>query len=116
VSSTFLGYFLDFWFLCAFCYIAGSIAESKGRSFWNYFFVSFFFTPVIGIVVALLITPDPKYAAVTALINGEAKKCPYCAEIIKQEARVCRYCGRDLPATKTPCPGPSRTDGLPSQE
>jgi hypothetical protein len=77
------------------CSVVGSIAESKGHSFWKYFFVSVFFSPVIGIVVALLIAPDPKYAAVTALRNGEGKKCPYCAEIINREAKVCRYCGRD---------------------
>jgi hypothetical protein len=80
--------------------IAGAIADSKGRSFASYFLVSFFFTPIIGIIAALLINPDPKHVANETLRTGEGKKCPYCAEIIKYEAKVCRYCGRELPADK----------------
>jgi predicted amidophosphoribosyltransferase len=30
------------------------------------------------------------------LESGNARKCPFCAEVIKAEAQVCRFCGREL--------------------
>jgi predicted amidophosphoribosyltransferase len=30
------------------------------------------------------------------LESGNARKCPYCAEIIRAGAQVCRFCGREL--------------------
>ena len=98
------------------CLIAAGIASSKGRSGGSYFAVSFFFTPVIGIIAALLASPDPAHTANETLYTGEGKKCPYCAEIIKQEAKVCRYCGRELPAGSNPkrtnAPRPTVWDAL----
>ena len=28
---------------------------------------------------------------------GEAKTCPFCAELVRREARICRFCGREFP-------------------
>jgi hypothetical protein len=33
------------------------------------------------------------------LQSGDARKCPFCAELIKTEALVCRFCGRELEDT-----------------
>src|SRR5437660_8238121 len=32
-----------------------------------------------------------------ALLTGNLRKCPFCAESVKPDAVVCRYCGRELP-------------------
>lgn len=44
--------FLIIWFLI--CSVAGKIAKGNGRSFWGFFLLSFFLTPLIGIIVALI--------------------------------------------------------------
>jgi len=68
----------------ALCGVAAYIAGNKGRSGVGIFFLSFFFSPVVGIIVALVMSPD--------LAAQGKKKCPNCAEFVQPDAKTCRFC------------------------
>jgi hypothetical protein len=62
----------------------------------GFFFLSFLLSPLIGLIAAVVASPNKAAVETKELATGDSKKCPYCAELIKAEAKVCRYCGKDL--------------------
>ena len=81
------GQFLVFWASLAICgAIVGAIAQSRRRSFLDWFLYGFLVFPV---------------ALIHVLMAGRStvglRKCPFCAEMVQAEAKVCRYCQRELP-------------------
>jgi RNA polymerase subunit RPABC4/transcription elongation factor Spt4 len=74
--------------------LATRIAERKGRSGAIYFLVSFFLTPVVGLLMAAI--AKPRQAA------ASQRRCPFCAELLKREAKGCRFCGKHLPEVESP--------------
>ena len=80
----------------------GVIANAKNRSVISWVALSFFFSPLVGII--LLCLPElPEVVSVLAetiseeeLFEAESKKCPACAERVKLEAIKCRFCGEEF--------------------
>ncbi|MGH2362537.1 MAG: hypothetical protein ACRDGM_18585, partial [bacterium] len=73
----------------------GLIASAKGCSFGAWWFYGAVVFPVAFLHVILHRT-EPEVLEEKALRDGDAKSCPFCAEVIKVEASVCRACGRDV--------------------
>jgi len=79
------------------------VASEKGRSSSGFFFLSFFFSFFVGILVVLAI-PRVEARSIAEESSGSFSregsevlfKCPYCAEWVKAEAKICRYCGKEI--------------------
>lgn len=96
-----------------FSVVCGFVAKSVGRSFWKYFFLSLFLSPIIGFVV-LLIKGKKVEEKEVVIINNETRDVAYhsqptstippkgvnycinCGAVIEPNAKFCSNCGYDL--------------------
>ena len=99
-----------------FSIVCGFVAKSIGRSFWKYFFLSLFLSPIIGFVVLLIkgkktdeqvvvnryevrddSTPySPPSQINTAIPTEGIKFCSACGAQIEANAKFCSYCGNQV--------------------
>ena len=84
------------------CIAVGRVAENKGRSLLGFFLLSFFLSPIVGIICALLAAPDNAQLALREIAAGNMRTCPYCTEAVNAAAIICRYCRSELPAFEKP--------------
>lgn len=76
------------------CKLVADAWHNRGLSSNSGFWVSFFFTPLIGILLGMMQSGN-KIANESA-VPLSTKKCPACAEVIKKEAIICRFCGQQF--------------------
>lgn len=70
------------------CALVATFAERKGRKGVGYFFLAFFFSPLIGGIVVLCVADKNK------------KECPYCMKSVSVNATVCPYCNKEIVTKK----------------
>ncbi len=76
--------------------LVGAYANNKGRSGIGLFFASLIFSPIIGFIIAFILSPNEKKIEASSLASGEIKKCPMCAELVRNEASICKHCSAEL--------------------
>jgi hypothetical protein len=101
-----IGYvFAVFFFNGLLSLLVAYVAGQKGRSAAGFFWLSFFTSFLIGILVAIAVPrverSAPNQAAshtgrVAPTSSGISVKCPFCAEWVSSEAKVCKHCGREI--------------------
>ena len=72
----------------------GLVANSRGRSFIDWFLYALLIWPV-ALIHLLLIGRTEKGWERKARVEGRSR-CPHCAEFIQRQARVCPHCRKDV--------------------
>jgi len=80
------------------CLVVMAMAPGRGRLKRDYFLLSFWFSPLIGLVVLLIKGPTQAILDSHARMSGQARSCPACLATIPLQATACRFCGRDVVA------------------
>jgi hypothetical protein len=86
--------------------IAYNIAEKKGRSGFEGFWIGFFLS-IPGVIIELILPRGVQREIkrdggklTMDRPNNPLRDCPFCAAMVLADAPFCRFCGRDLPAVK----------------
>lgn len=79
-----------------FAILVGAYASSKGRSGIGFFLIAVILSPLIGFIIALVVSPIREHTEARAIDSGDLKKCPNCAELVKTEAKLCKHCRSEL--------------------
>lgn len=87
--------FILIWFFLSL--VVAVLAQAKGRSVWNFFWLAMLASPAIGFLAVLLIPPSEEVLVARGLKSGKLKKCSSCARIVSASGPNCSYCHRPLP-------------------
>ncbi len=101
-------YIEENWLL--FSIVCGFVAKSIGRSFWKYFFLSLFLSPIIGFIVLLIKgkkteekyvvihdeIPEPNTQTHYTVPVREVRFCSACGNRMDSNAKYCSNCGKEL--------------------
>jgi len=69
------------------CFIVAAAWRKKDLSYAKGFWYSFFFSPIIGMLLGILEVMSSSGSPLGS------KTCPQCGEYVKSEASVCKFCG-----------------------
>lgn len=76
--------------------VAGVIAAKKGRSPGGFFLLALLLSPLVGILAAIVASENKARTEEEQIHAGQARRCPFCAELVRAEAVLCKHCGRSL--------------------
>lgn len=97
--SRFLTMISAIWFFVAWLWLSWLIAiyaSEKGRNGFGFFLLSLFFSPLAGVLVAILAGENKQKIESAMIYEGILKPCSYCLEPVKKTATKCRHCGSEI--------------------